>query len=220
MRPRVQIDVVTPASSYSLVDLTTLKTLLDISGSSLDAYFDLIIPEASGLASAYANNPFVVEVIQSSYWPSRDGWPWIVQNRIAPLQLVRYPVVSPVTSVVETIAGVPTTLVENTDFIVDYAKGQITRLDQFGYPRNWHANPIVVVFSAGYATIPPNVVKAVVEIVKGIYFARTRDPNIRSENIEGVYEAQFWFGAGPGSPNGLPTSITGLLEPYRVPVFG
>lgn len=219
-RPDVQIDDVTPAASYDLVSLTTVKTLLGVTDASLDAYFKLVITQASAIAAKYCERPFVVEVIQSSYFPQRDGWPWIVRDRIAPLQLCRYPVVSPITSVVETIAGVATTLVEGTDFLADYALGALTRLDDFGRPRDWCANPIVVNFKGGYAAIPPNVQNAVVEIVKGMYYARTRDPGLRGENIEGVYSAQYWFGAGPGSNNGLPPSITVLLDPYRTPVIG
>lgn len=219
MRGPTQIDVVTPANSYNLVDLATLKTLLNITNTDTDDYFDIVIPQASGIASAYCNNPFVVETIQSSYWPTRDGWPWVVSNGVAPLQLIRWPAVS-VTSVVETIAGVPTTLTAGTDYIVDLAKGQITRLDRNGYPRSWHANPIVVNFTAGYVTIPPNVFSAVVNIIKSMLYARTRDPNLRSENIEGVLESAWFFGAGPDSSEGLPTSITGLLDNYRMPVVG
>ena len=213
-----QIDVVAPAESYNLVDLATLKTLLNITNTATDAYFNLVIPQASAIAANYCNNPFVVEEIQSSYWPTRDSRPWVVRNGVAPLQLIRWPSIS-VASVVETIDQVPTTLVLNTDFLEDDARGQLTRLDSNGYPCSWRANPIVVNFSAGYATVPPNVVSAVVSIVKGMLSARTRDPALRSENIEGVYEAAYWFGSGPGSSDGLPSSITGLLDSYRVPVF-
>lgn len=219
MQGPAQIDVVTPASSYNLVDLATLKTLLNITDTSTDAYFNLVIPQASGIAANYCNNPFVVETIASNYWPTRDGWPWVVRDGVAPLQLPRWPAVT-ITSVTETLNGVATTLTAGTDFLVDLAKGQLTRLGSNGYPCAWRANPIAVVFIAGYATIPPNVVKAAVDIIKAMLAARTRDPALRSENIEGVYEAAYWFGAGPGSSDGLPSSITGLLDTYRVPVFG
>lgn len=219
MRGGVQIDIVTPAGDYDLVELATLKTLLNVNDDSLDGYFDLVIPQASAFIAKYCNQPIVVEAIQTSYWPTRDGYPWVVRGEIAPLQLPRWPATS-VTSVVETIAGVQTTLVVGTDYIVDLAKGQISRLDRNGYPRNWAANPIVVIFSAGYAVIPFDVVGVVVELIKGMLAARNRDPMIRSENIEGVWQATYWFGAGPGSSGGMPSSITGPLDNYRMPVIG
>lgn len=218
MKGPVQINVVTPANDYDLIDLATLKTLLDISDDSLDAYFDIVIPQASTDIANYCNQPIVVETIQASFWPTRDGWPWAVRGEIAPLQLPRWPLTL-VTSIVETINNVPTTLVAATDYIADMATGQITRLGRDGYPRNWHANPIVVVFAAGYAVIPSDVVGVVSDIIKGKLSARTRDPMLRSENVEGVYQAAYWFGAGPGSSDGLPSSITGPLSRYRMPVF-
>lgn len=219
MRGPAQIDIVTPADDYDLVELDTLKILLNVTDTTNDAFLKLAVTQASGVASTYCNQPFVVEEIQSSYWPTRDGRPWVVRNGVAPLQLIRWPL-TVVASVVETIAGVPTTLVEGTDYLEDDAKGQLTRLDSYGYPCSWRANPIVVNFSAGYETIPASVVNAVASIVKGMLYARTRDPMLRSENIEGVYEAQYFFGSGPGSSDGLPSSITGLLDSYRVPVIG
>lgn len=220
MRSATQIDVVTPADNYDLVDLVTLKTLLNISDTNTDAYFEIVIPQASGIAADYCNQPFVIEAIASNYWPTRDGWPWVVRNGVAPLQLPRWPAVT-ITSVTETINGVATVLTAGTDFLVDLARGQLTRLGSNGYPCSWRANPIAVVFTAGYANIPPAVVNAVVSIVKGLLYARTRDPALRSENIESVYEAQYWFGTGPGSgsSDGLPSAITGPLDKYRMPVF-
>ncbi len=219
MQNAVQIDVVTPASSYNLIDLATLKTLLNQNDGTLDAYLDEVIPQASSSVADYCNNPFVIEAIQSTYYPTRDGWPWVVRNGRAPLQLKRYPLTA-VASVVETISGVPTTLVVNTDYLVDNEKGQLTRLDTNGWPTNWRANPIAVSFSAGYSAIPSSVVNAVVAVIKAILYARNRDPGLRGENVEGVYSAQYWSGAGPDAVAGLPYSITGPLDKYRVPVIG
>lgn len=217
MRGGVQIDVVTPADDYDLIDLTTLKTLLNISKNDLDPYFEITIPQASAQIANYCNQPIVVETIQSSFWPTRDGWPWVVNDRFAPLQLPRWPLTA-VDSVVETINGVATTLVSGTDYIADMAKGQLIRLGQNGYPRNWAANPIVVTFSAGYEAVPYDVQKAVADLLKAMLAARDRDPLLREENIEGVYEAQYFFGSGPDSSDGLPESITGPLDKFRMPV--
>jgi hypothetical protein len=217
MRGGVQIDVVTPAADYDLIDLPTLQTLLNTTDVTLTPYFDLVIPQASAIVAQYCNQPFVIEAIQTSFWPTRDGWPWVVRNEIAPLQLPRWPLTA-VASVVETVNGAQTTLVAGTDYIVDNAKGQISRLDRNGYPRSWALVPIVVVFSAGYAAIPFDVVSAVANIIKGMLAARNRDPMLRSENIEQVYQATYWFGAGPDSSGGLPSSISGPLDKYRMPV--
>lgn len=210
--------VVTPAESSDLVDLTTVKTLLGVTDDSLDAYFKLVIPQASTAAQNECNRRFVPETVIDSFWPQRDGFPWVVRGEIAPLQLSRWPVIA-VVSVVETIVGVPTTLVAGTDYLLDAEKGQLTRLDGNGYPCGWRANPIAATFSAGFDPIPPDVVDGVVRLVKLAYFARNRDPMLRSQASPGVYEAAYWFGNGPGNSGGLPPDIQGLFSNYRVPVF-
>ena len=78
---------------------------------------------------------------------------------------------------------------------------------------------MVVTFDAGYSTIPSDVFSATVDVVKMMLYARNRDPNLRSENIEQVYQAAYFFGAGPNSDGGLPESITGPIERYRMPVI-
>ena len=207
------------APSYDLVDLATLKILLAETSTLNDAFYALAISQASTAAANYCNRTFNVETLQSQFWPQRDGWPGIVRGQTAVLQLPRWPLVS-VTSMFEAIANVPTPLNETTDFVVDYTKGQITRLDRNGLPRAWATNPIAITYLAGYPTIPLDVVDATARLVKAALYARTRDPMLRSEHADGIYEAAYWFGSGPGSTGGMAPDIVALLDNYRVPVIG
>ena len=218
MRPATTIStVVTPAASASLVDLPTVKAMLGLTDTANDLYIALLIPQASAAAVNFTNNKFVVETILDAIFPYRDGRPGTLRGELAPLQLSRWPLVS-VGSVVETIAGTPTSLVAGTDYLIDSVNGQLARLDDLGFPRAWGANPVAVTFTAGFPTIPPEVAAAVVELVKIAFYARGRDPMARSQNVPGVFEQQFWFGNGPGADNELPPSIAGKLQNYRVPV--
>jgi hypothetical protein len=226
MRPYVFIpSIVTPASSYNLVDLATVKTLLGITTTAYDAALNLWIPQASATAQSWCNNPFVIETIEDQLWPGSDGWPWTVSRAFAPLQLSRWPIVA-ISSVVETICGVATTLTLGTDFVADTALGQLTRLNTYGsettsppVPCNWRANPIVAQYQAGYATIPGDVFAAVVHLVKLEYYSQSRDPLVRSQNSPGVYEASYVMGTGPGGPGDLDAYAASKLERYRVPVI-
>jgi hypothetical protein len=111
-------------------------------------------------------------------------------------------------------------LAEGMDFDVDYQTGQLTRLHVLtGYPRQWPAFPISVAYSAGYAAIPADISDAVLRMVRGRYYARARDPALRSENIASAYEAQYWLAAGPGAADGnLTPDVEAILSKYRVPV--
>lgn len=122
----------------------------------------------------------------------------------------------------------PQPLAEGIDFLSDYNQaapdfslGQLTRLFLVdGEPRRWPGLPITIVYQAGYASLPPDLSDAALQLVKARWFARTRDPRLRSENVAGAYDATWWFAAGPGSEGDLPPDIKAMLDRYRVPVIG
>lgn len=111
-------------------------------------------------------------------------------------------------------------LAEGVDFLVKYDVGQLVRLDSRLYPRRWPSFPITASYKAGYATLPADVVEAVVLLVKHRWFARKRDPYLRQENIPGVIESSWWIAQGPGTNGNLPPDVEDILEKYRVPVVG
>jgi hypothetical protein len=114
----------------------------------------------------------------------------------------------------------PQPLAEGVDFLVDAKNGQLTRLFTDGYPRSWPPLPIVVQYNAGFSTIPGDLRRAAIRLVQTHWFARSRDPLIRQENVEGVYSATYWFGTGPGGEPDFPADIGAMLERnYRVPVM-
>lgn len=122
------------------------------------------------------------------------------------------------------ISLVPQNLIEGQDFIADYKLGQLTRLFSDGYPRRWEMLPIQIVYQAGYASNNPDIADLqdiCLRLVTGKYFASKRDPNLRSENIEGVYSAQYWFANGPGGARFSPEIEAALDgDGWRVPVIG
>lgn len=134
--------------------------------------------------------------------------------------------------VVENSPSSPQPLAEGLDFLSDYnpntvpetapdfSKGWLTRLfftDE--YPRAWDGLPILTVYSAGYAALPDDLADAALQLVKAKYFARIRDPKLRSENIGGAYEAQYWFASGPGSDGQFPADVQAIIDRYRVPTI-
>lgn len=219
MRPGAYISTVTaPASSYALVDLASLKARLNVSVTTYDVYFTLAIADASAAAISFMNNPIVVETLSDQIWPWRDGRLGALRSQSQTLQLKRWPLTG-VASVTETIAGVATALVAGTDYLADPVYGRLVRLNSYGNPRNWCADPVVVAYSAGYATVPSDIADAVSEMVKARWYSQTRDPAIRERNVEGVMSTTYWFGSGPGADTDMPPVIQARLERYRVPVF-
>jgi Phage gp6-like head-tail connector protein len=130
--------------------------------------------------------------------------------------------------VVENYPNNPQPLAEGIDFISDYnagpspdlSKGWLTRLFQIDEtPRRWSAIPILVQYQAGYPDIPDDLSDATLQLVKAKYFARNRDPKLRSENVVGAYEATWWFASGPGAEGEFPPDVQAVIDRYRVPTI-
>jgi hypothetical protein len=120
--------------------------------------------------------------------------------------------------VVENAPLFPTPLCEGSDFLANPTLGQLTRrfaIDE--QPKSWGL-PVVAIYRAQYAAIPSDIQDAMILLVKARWFGRMRDPMIRSQNAEGIYEATYWFATGPGGPGDLPVDVASILDRYRVPV--
>jgi hypothetical protein len=202
----------TPASSETVLAVAA-NSLLQVAAPALDF---------KGLATGY--NVYVSAAsgaeIKQNTTPIAIGTPWTEPTS----GLVAGTAMPPFTAVVEN--AIP--LGEGVDFLTDAqpaallseSAGQLTRLDTNGWPKKWPALPITVQYSAGYTTLPADVVDAAILLVKHRWFSRGRDPYLRQENIPGVYEASYWIAQGPGTNGNLPPDVEDKLEKYRVPVFG
>jgi hypothetical protein len=129
-------------------------------------------------------------------------------------------------SVVQTIAGSfggPVTtqaLSAGLDYQPDAKAGQLLRLNPFtGVVVYWEALPTTVVYSAGYATIPEDVVVAALRWVSIRWWEHkeNRDPMLRSFDQPMVGTKTWWVG-GPKMTGTVPEEIAGLLSHYRTPV--
>lgn len=211
--------VVTPATApsggarYDLTDLATVKAELDITSGAKDAVIKALITRASAAAAQYCNRVFPVETVKDEFWAQRDPFPCLIPGKFEPLQLSRWPITS-VTTVTENAVA----LVDPTNFRTDLPNGQIIRINTNGYPRPWPSFPIAVTYASGFATIPADVVDAVLSMVKKRWFSRGRDPALMSENISGVYESRWWIATG-NEAGAMTPDVTDLLDNYRVPVI-
>ena len=205
--------IVTPAATYDLTTLAAVKDELGISDNSTDAQLQRYLSAASAAVVQYTNRQFVVETILDSFWAHRDPPPRLMRGGLSPLQLSRWPLVS-VTTVIENAV----TLVVNTDYLINTNQGWLIRINDSGAPRHWPSLEIDVTFNAGFATIPGDIVDAVMRMVRNRWNAKDRDPSLRSENIPGVREVQYWVATGDQAGNMTP-DVTDILDNYRVPVI-
>lgn len=128
------------------------------------------------------------------------------------LPLSRYPIQS-VTSVVAdgvTLSG--------TDYEIDKARGYLNRLSGDA-ETFWTSSKIVVTYSGGRVMAQEYGLKlAAIRVFYEQYTARTRDPSLRAETVEGIGNFQYDV-SGPSSPSGALMSMAAqnMLRPYCYP---
>lgn len=207
--------VTSPALSYNLTTLAVVKDELSITNGASDATLKRYLSWASAALAQECNRVFAAETVQDKLWPARQLSP--VSSHFEVLQIARWPLQS-ITSLTETEGTTTTTLVEGTNFVGDYATGQLYRLDSSGRIIRWSACPKVIVYIGGYATIPGDLQDAVTRMVRNRYRAKGRDSFLMSENIPGVRDSRWWIATGNEAGN-VPPDVADLIDSYRVPVI-
>ena len=156
----------------------------------------------------------VVETIdRRAAWPFTRGSVPIGSSRTNDTMMVlaRRPIVS-VSSITED--GV---LVDVAEFEVSAAMGAVRRLSN-NLPRTWPSSLIIATYVAGWVmpgeigrNMPTDWEDAVIEGVKAAWFARLRDPSVKSENVSGVQQTDYFFGT-PGQDGPLPVDAMSKLR--------
>jgi hypothetical protein len=68
----------------------------------------------------------------------------------------------------------------------------------------------------GTDTLPHDIQQAVLELCKGTWLARQRDPSVTMESVPDVYTVQYGGNGGKGALSGvIPPNEQELLLPYR-----
>jgi hypothetical protein len=222
--------LITPAASYDLVDLETVKAELQIlnTDTTNDDWLSSAITQVSGAIARYCNRSdatasqasFPEEAVQDLFYPERDPYPYQVPGGEAKLQLSHWPITGVQSVTITDPPGVDTVLVQDTDFVVDAAPGQLIRLDKYmAYPTTWPPIKTIVVYTGGYPDIPADVTVAALRWMVLRYAERGRDPMLRSIEQPLVGTKSYW-GGGPGGnrSGGIPQEIAEMLAPYRQPV--
>ncbi len=204
------VTVTSAASSYDLTTLANVKDELSITNGASDDVLQRYITSASKAAANYCNRVLVSETVSERFipgqYPSGHYHNWV--NKSETLQLARFPLIA-VTSVTQD----DVLLTVDTDYLVNYSNGQLTRVSS-GFPIRWMAASITVVYSAGYATTPADLEDAVIRMVTQRHSAKGRDAMTRQISIPGVIEKTYWVASGDEAGNITP-DVADLLDNYR-----
>ncbi len=208
--------VTTPAKSFDLTLLATVKAELGITDRGSDAKLKGYIRQASDAVAQYCNRVFPIETVTETFrighlhqaFPLSGSFQH--HNRRHPeLILKRYPITG-IMSVTENDVVLDATMYE-----LDPNEGTILRLcnDQYA---SWATGKTVIVYSAGFTIptgLPSGVERAAIMLVKQYAAGGDRDPLVRTERVDGAGTTEYYQGDGTG----LPPDIQGLLNPHIRP---
>lgn len=224
--------VATPADMTDLTTLATVKIDLNITGSAEDDYLGAVISQASAAVCSYLRVPKASDgsmtlaseiLVQTFRFETSDSVRFTgvgASNPRKHLILAR----KPVTSIASVVVG--TTTFDESQYEIDGAAGLLARIrgDRFG---SWHdCRKIVVTYTAGWMlpdkdprTLPYDIERAVIDLVKLARTSRNRDPLLKTLTINDISTKEFWVGGlgGTGATDnpGLPPDIAATLDRYR-----
>ena len=219
------VNVTIPASSYDLVQLADVHTELSIptADTSNDAWISLAITKVSTAIQNHCNRMFAAETLTETIYPQRDSYMGMVPGGLQPLQLSRWPIISVTSLTVLSPPNTPVTLTQGTDYILKGVRtqgdcGQLLRLNpNTGFVAVWEPLPITVVYAAGYASIPADLVDACLRLITKSWWSRARDPALMERQQGGAGTERFWISTG--AEGNLTPDIVDMLDgQYRVPV--
>lgn len=198
------LEIITPATSKRLTTLVAIKAELSITGSTDDAYLTGLLDQVSDTIATWCQRDFASETLRET----------LHQTRAADcLVLSRWPVAA-VSSV-----SIADDALDPAEREVD-GPGLLYRLDSAGNRRHWPVGRVVVEYTAGYVlpgeegrTLPHDLERAALSLIKSLWFARDRDPLVRSDSVEGIGTTTYQTG-GFRTGAGLPPDVEGLLARY------
>jgi hypothetical protein len=202
------LTVNTAADTKDLTVLARVKTELGIAGSGSDAELGNLIREASDRINAHCLRPegFGQEVVTETFRMTASEEVLILSRGDAP-------------GMSRTIATVTEddVALDADEYLLD---GTLLRRLYSDTPGWWAARKVVVAYTAGYSLLqddpdylPHDLERACVELVSSFWQSRGRDPNVRSESVDGV-AAISYQDPRPGA-GGLPKALADALATYR-----
>lgn len=110
------------------------------------------------------------------------------------------------------------TVLDADAYLVNQESGLLMRFSG-GTPTEWSASKIVVVYLAGFETVPQDLKQAAREMTTISWQAATRDITLKSETIDipdvERTERTWWVGSVPGAnTSAVPDAVKGQLKRY------
>jgi hypothetical protein len=199
--------IIDPATDRQLVTLDAVKNELQVTGSADDAFLSDLIDQVSAAIETWCGRTFATERVRET----------IDQSTVTDsLMISRFPVVEVYSA---SIAGADTDVAT-----LEIEDGGFVYRTVDGSRRSWPVGRTVIEYDAGFAlpadatpTLPTDISRAALLLVKQAYLGRNRDPLIRIEESDGVGSTTYGLG-GLDKGYNLPPEVQGLLVRYQISV--
>lgn len=197
--------VTTPASDKTLLTAAELRDAVGVTDNSKDSQLAAIGASVALSIARYCNvsasgvtEPTLRSETITETWRLGGCVDFLIPAR-------RF--VSSITSV--TVNGA---VIAADGYEIDPATSIIYRLAD-DVRTQWEAGKIVIVYVAGFSTVPSDLKTAAAKFVSEIYSTGTRDPNLKRLKIEGVSEREYWV--PPTTDPLISQEVADLLFAYR-----
>jgi Phage gp6-like head-tail connector protein len=201
------ITVTVPPSTTKLIALADLKALLGITDGANDALLGNIIQRGSDAIARFCNRVFAQRTIIETL-PGPGGQ--LLKLKFSPIVTL-----TSITLDGETVDSSTYTLTEPEAGIVFREAGWAYTGHKYSYTATY-VHGYNLPDMTGTDTLPYDIQQAALELCKGMWLARQRDPAVTMESVPDVYTVQYGGqGNGGALVGALPLNVQELLLPYR-----
>lgn len=204
--------VTVPAAGDDLVSLARVEAELGSSDAAQSAMLALWITEASLRVASWClaehdatGKATLAAVTAAATWS---------EDEVPDSPLLHLPWRPPVTVTAVTVDGVA---LPSSGYRVSPMGCVVARVID-GAIACWEPAPVTVTFQGGVTIgTQPDLVRAVVELVRRQYHASTRDPALKAYEITGVVRREFWVGSVGGDGDIIPSDLSASIARWRAP---
>jgi hypothetical protein len=200
------ITVTVPPATTKLIALADLKAILGITDSANDALLGNIIQRGSDAIARFCNRVFaqrtVIEIL-----PGPGGQ--LLKLKFSPIVTL-----TSISLDSETVDSDTYTLTEPDAGIVFCETYWAYTGHKYSYTATYvHGYNLPEM--TGNDTIPHDIQQAALELCKGMWLARQRDPSVAMESVPDVYTVQYGQGKNGVAVGAIPPNVQEPLLPYR-----
>jgi hypothetical protein len=200
------ITVTVPLSTTKLIALADLKALLSISDNANDALLGNIMQHGSDAIARFCNRVFAQRTVIETL-PGPGGQ--LLKLKFSPIVTL-----TSITFNGETVDSDTYTLTEPDAGIVFCESYWAYTGHKYSYAATY-THGYNLPDMDGSDTVPHDIQQAALELCKGMWLSRQRDPSVTMESVPDVYTVQYGQGKNGMAVGAIPPNVQELLLPYK-----